>query len=68
MTAHPWSSERQREADRPHVLIDSKGMVRSGQFKSRAAATRALKQMQRRPSPFLLADPKTWTVQPVEES
>jgi hypothetical protein len=55
------------ESSLPHIIVDSLGQPRSKPMKSRAAATRLLHQLQRRRSPFLIGDPKTWTVKPVKE-
>jgi hypothetical protein len=56
------------ESSLPHIIVDSSGVPRSLPFKSRSAATRALNQMRRKPSPLLLGDPKTWHVEPVREA
>jgi hypothetical protein len=55
------------ESSLPHIIVDSTGKPRSKTMKSRAAATRLLHQLQRRRSPFIIGDPKTWTVKPVKE-
>lgn len=67
MTDRRIWGEPEMESSLPHIIVDSEGTPRSNAFKSRAAATRALNQMRRKPSPFILGDPKTWTVQPVRE-
>lgn len=64
------------ESSKPHIIVDSTGKQRlpalglSGvaptTFKNRTVATRVLNQLRRKPSPFLIGDPKTWKVQPAE--
>jgi hypothetical protein len=69
------------ESSLPHIIVDSTGAQRLppegrdcfGQpmkrtFKTRAVATRLLNKLRRKPSPFIIGDPKTWTVQPVREA
>jgi hypothetical protein len=80
MKKRAWGSE-QLESALPHIIVDSTGkqmlpppgrdcfgqpMKRT--FRNRAVATRLLNQLRRKPSPYILGDPKTWTVQPVRES
>jgi hypothetical protein len=59
------------ESNKPHIIVDSTGKQRlpvgdSPPFKNRAVATRLLNQLRRKPSPFLIGDPKTWSVKVVE--
>lgn len=62
----------------PHIIVDSTGAQtlpryfeadgKLATFKNRGTATRLLNQLRRKPSPFIIGDPKTWTVQPVRDA
>lgn len=61
----PKWGEPPLESSLPHILIDTAGAPRSKVLKNRAVATRLLNQLRRKPSPFLMGDPKNWKVHPV---
>lgn len=67
-----WGN-RPLESSRPHVIVDSTGqrvrpLPQFPPFPNRIQATRTLHLLQRRPSPLLLGDPRTWRVEPLKET
>lgn len=67
----PRWSVGQLESSLPHIIVDSTGRRRAPHpdfppFKNRGTATRLLNRLRRKPSPFIVDDPKTWQVQVVK--
>lgn len=68
-----WNrGEQPLESSLPHIIVDSRGVRQRPlpefpPFPNRTQATKALNLLRKRPSPFIIGDPKTWRVEPVRE-